>query len=507
MIPMTIEEIASAVDGVVASLSIDRDGVVATTKIPRVTGEGSLTAVTADSRTLSGNAAARSSIFVALRTPTSDGHRYLRDALAHDVGTILVEAAGIADVNAEPIGSPLHSAPVIIVDDTWLALRRLAGWVRATIDPRAVGITGSVGKTTVKDLTTSLLSSDLRCHASFASFNNELGVPLTLLSMPVGCEVVVCEIGARAPGDIATLAAIVAPDIAIVTAVAPAHLGPFGSIEAIAETKAELVDALDDRGVAVLNVDDDRVAAMAHRAPSVIGASINDPSADIVAQRVRMLTDGRADVTIATPWGQVAALLPVPGRHQVMNAMLAVGAAGVLGMSAEAMAHHLEHAQVSQWRGQLVQLAREVTVIDDAYNANPASVAAALDTLAVVGEGRRTIAVLGEMAELGPSSDDAHRSVGVACWQTKVDVVVAVGPNAAGIDAGARAAGHGHAISVTDGDDAIEWLDQHLEPRDVVLVKASRVVGLERVVAHLQARYAAGAVGESTRGSAEEHAQ
>lgn len=488
MIPLTIGEIAATVDGTVMTISVVGDTLVVDPAGAGSVTERTLTSITADTRTLVDDApAASSTAFVALRTETADGHRFLPDAFASGAAAVIVDAAAVTQGLRAPTGGGAHTVAAVVVDDTWAALRTLAARVRAIVDPRAVGITGSVGKTTVKDLSAALLSGELRCHASPASFNNELGVPLTLLGMPSDCEVVVCEIGARAPGDVAKLATVVEPDVAVVTAVAPAHLGPFGSIEAIARAKAELVEALDD-GVAVLNVDDHRVAAMASRAPSVIGASLSGGQADIVARRVRMRPDGRAEVVVATPWGDVDSLLPIPGRHQVMNAMLAIGVAGTLGIGVETMARRLAQAEISRWRGQVLALAGQVTVIDDAYNANPASVAAALDTLRVIGADRRTIAVLGEMAELGASADDAHRSIGQACRDRGVDVVVAVGSGASGIAEGARDAGHEQVVAVADTAGATAWLDEHVAPGDVVLVKASRVVGLERVVAHLRTR-------------------
>lgn len=490
---MTIPEVAAVVGGRLHT--IDRRGRLAPLGEPTLAAVAGPSAVvidniSADSRQL---ADATSTLFVALVTDTSDGHRYLGAAMEAHAGAVMINASfagqparSSGGEGQEPQGHGVAAA--IVVDDTWSALRALAAHVRGQATVRTVAVTGSVGKTTVKDFTASLLAEKFRTWASPASFNNELGVPLTLLTMPVDCEALVCEIGARAPGDIALLAGIVAPDVAIVTAVAPAHLGPFGSIEAIAATKAELVRSLGPRGVAVLNGDDPRVAAMAAAAPATLTVSVQDASADVYARTVVMRDDARAVITLDTPWGVVETTVPVAGRHQVVNAMLAVAAAGHLGVPVADMARGLAHSNVSQWRGQLLELDGGITVIDDAYNANPTSMAAALDTLAIVGRERRTVAVLGEMAELGPDSPSAHQHLGEQCQVTGVDVVVAVGAQTAALAQGARAAGHRQVVQVDDGQAASRWLAAYGQPGDVVLVKASRVAGLDRVVAELRRR-------------------
>jgi len=463
-------------------------------------------AVTADSRTVGGNRAEGGTLFVALRTETGDGHDHVTMALDNGAAVALVErepdeespaaaaalpsstgtATGESDPNSDVPLSQGHEPALVVVPDTWKALRQLALEVRVRVNPAVIAITGSVGKTTVKDLTAAIVSRSRRTYASPASFNNELGVPLTVLGMSADCQALVCEIGARAPGDIAVLADVVRPDIAVVTTVEAAHLGPFGSLDAIAATKGELVRSLGNDGIAVLNLDNSYVAAMAAGAPSVIGISMRQDSADITPRRVTMRDDARAEVVLNTPWGVVEGVLPVAGRHQVVNAMLAIGAAGALGIDTADMSEGLSEAKISHWRGQLLSLGDGITVIDDAYNANPASVEAALDTLATVARSRRTVAVLGEMAELGAASEQAHRQIGASCVRRGIDHVVAVGPGAHSIAEQARLEGHRSTWMVEDAAAAQAWLDEHLEADDVVLVKASRVVALDRVVTHLR---------------------
>ncbi|MEX0831249.1 MAG: UDP-N-acetylmuramoyl-tripeptide--D-alanyl-D-alanine ligase [Nitriliruptoraceae bacterium] len=511
MIPLTIADIARITAGqavparrsTASHVSDDHRGRLAEVVVAR-----QIDTVTADSRTVGGNPADGDggTLFVALRTETGDGHDHVTMAFDNGAAVALVEcdphlvsavspgalpssadtAMGEAGANSDVPLSEDGVPALVIVPDTWKALRQLASEVRRRVNPAVVAITGSVGKTTVKDLTAAIVARSRRTYASPASFNNELGVPLTVLGMPGDCQALICEIGARAPGDVAVLADVVRPDVAVVTSVVAAHLGPFGSLDAIAATKGELVRSLGSDGIAVLNLDNSYVAAMAAGAPSVIGISTQHGSTDVTPRRVTMRDDARAEVVIDTPWGVVECVLPVAGRHQVVNAMLAIGVAGALGIDTADMSEGLSEAKVSHWRGQLLSLGGGITVIDDAYNANPASVEAALDTLVTVARSRRTVAVLGEMAELGPASEQAHRQIGASCARRGVDHVVAVGPGAHSIAWQARSEGHQSSWMVNDATAAQGWLDEHLEAGDVVLVKASRVVALDRVVTHLR---------------------
>ena len=441
-------------------------------------------AVTIDAVTTDSRRVPARSLFVALRTSTGDGHHHAADAVAAGAVAVLAEHPLELDV------------PVLVVEDAWHALRAIATHVRRRTAPTTVAITGSVGKTTVKDLTAAAVGAGLRTHAATGSFNNELGVPLTVLSMPADTEVLVAEIGARHTGDIAALAPIVAPDIAVVTAVAAAHLGIFGSIEAIARAKAELVESLDHGGLAVLNLADHRVAAMAAIAPAVLTVASDLPAADVHAREVLLDRRARVRARAVTPWGEVDLALPVAGRHQLLNALFALAVAGHLGVDLTAAARAIARAAVSPSRGAVVDHGR-VLVLDDAYNANPLAVDGALDTLAAItGPGRR-LAVLGRMAELGPASGAAHRRVGERCAELGVDHLVVVGDptddseEVAPVAAAARAAGLASVVEVPDAVAAGQHLLGEVAAGDVVLVKGSRVVGLERVVAALAARAAA----------------
>ncbi len=424
-------------------------------------------AVATDSRDLPDG----SVLFVALRGQEADGHAYVEAAARSGAGAALLE-------------HPVDGIDAVVVDDTWHAIRQLAGHVRTEVAPTAVAITGSVGKTTVKDLTAAAVGAGRRVAAARGSFNNELGVPLTLLTLRPDDEVLVAEIGARHVGDIAELAPLVAPDVAVVTAVAGVHLEVFGSIEAVERAKGELVDALGPGGTAVLNAADPRVRAMAARAPAALTVGAAD--ADLTAEDVRLDDAARPSFTARTPWGDTEVHVGVAGRHQVGNALLALAVAGHLGIDLAAAAGALGSAAISPWRGEVTRRG-DLTVLNDAYNANPTSVLAALDTLTSLAAGARTIAVLGEMAEIGPTAEAEHARVGGEVATRGIDALVAVGAKAAAYADGALAAGMDPAavVTVPDAAAAADAVQAVRAPGDVVLVKASRVAGLETVAARL----------------------
>jgi UDP-N-acetylmuramoyl-tripeptide--D-alanyl-D-alanine ligase len=470
LIPLTLEEIAAATAA----------------RIRRGEDVGPLTieTVATDSRHLVPGA-----LFVALAGEQADGHDHAPGAVQAGAAALLVERELHLDV------------PQLVVGDTWQAIAALGAEVRRRVDPVTVAITGSVGKTTVKDFTAAAVRSSRRTVAAKGSFNNELGVPLTLLQLAADTEALVTEIGARHVGDIATLAPLVAPDVAVVTAVAGVHLEVFGTIEEVAVAKGELVEALGPDGTAVLNVADPRVAAMASRAPHVIGVALDDPSADVHAEGVTLDRHARASATAVTPWGRVALRLPIAGRHHVGNALFALAVAGHLGLDLTAAAAAIADAPVSPWRGEVTE-SGEVVILNDAYNANPTSVAAALETLVAVERTGRTWAVLGVMAEIGTTHDVEHRAIGARVQDLGVDELVVVGTEAAGIVEGARAASASGATltSVADSAGALQHLLPRVAPGDVVLVKASRVGGLEAVAQGLaEARASAAADGDHTR--------
>lgn len=455
MIPLRLDEVAAATGGRLEAPSAD----AAATRV---------SAVTTDSR-----AVPDGSLFVALRAER-DGHRFVPDA---------VEAGAVAVLVERP-GTTAGDVPAVVVADTWQALADLAGAVRGRVAPTTVAITGSVGKTTTKDLTsTALASGGHRVVAARGSFNNELGVPLTCLAVEEDTEMLVLEIGSRGVGHIRSLMPLARPDVAVVTAVSAAHLETFGDVDTVARAKSELVEALDPAGSAVLNAADPRVASMRDVAPGRVVTFSDDATvaADVAATDVTLDRRARPEFVVHSPWGRAAVRLGLAGRHHVGNALAALAAAGLLGVGLEEAAGSLATATVSRWRSEVVE-ADGVVVLNDAYNANPSSTRAALDAVGAM-DARRRWAVLGHMAELGASSAADHEAVGAYAAGAGLDGLVVVGDRAEDIATGAARAGMDpdRLWRVADAGAALDVLAGRVGDGDAVLVKASRVGGLEEV--------------------------
>jgi UDP-N-acetylmuramoyl-tripeptide--D-alanyl-D-alanine ligase len=433
-------------------------------RVTDATGDEVVTGATIDSRRIEVG-----DLFVALPGERVDGHDYAAAAVA-------VGAAGV--LAARPVG-----VPAIVVDDPADALGRLACWYASTLRAKVIGITGSSGKTSTKDLLAQVLETAGSTVAPAGSFNNELGLPLTVLRADDSTDYLVLEMAARGTGHIAWLCSIAPPSVAVVLNVGVAHLGEFGSQDAIAQAKGELVEALNRGGRAVLNADDPRVLAMRDRT----GAEIVTfgSHGDYRAEDVRLDPLSRASFRLVTPHGSADVSLRLVGEHHVSNALAVAAAVGDwTPLSLDGVAAALSNATPrSRWRMEVRETAGGVTVINDAYNANPDSMRAALKTLAAAGRGRRTWAVLGEMAELGDAAWDAHDEIGRLCVRLDVSRLVVVGPEAKGIHAGAGLEGSwgDETTYVEDADAAIALLRNELRPGDVVLVKASRAAALERV--------------------------
>jgi UDP-N-acetylmuramoyl-tripeptide--D-alanyl-D-alanine ligase len=424
--------------------------------------DAEVSVVVTDSRRVDADGA----LFVALDGEHDDGHRFV--AAARDAGA----AAALVE-RREVLGD----GPGVVVTSTWSALGRLGAAVRDRVDPDVIAITGSVGKTTTKDLSRAAIGGDRPTVAAEGSFNNELGVPLTLLATQADTRALVVEIGARGPGHIAALAPLVRPDVSIVTAVAGAHLEMFGDLDGVAAAKGELVEALTPDGTAVLNAGDERVWAMRDRTQArVLGYGAG---ADVVAEDVVVDAWGRSRATVRTPWGRGELALPVPGRHNLDNALAALAAAGAIGVPLATALTGLGGASVSRWRAELHERADGLLVCNDAYNSNPTSALAALDLLDQLRRPTgRTVAVLGHMAELGAAAESGHEQVGAHAGHV-ADLVVTTG-GTFGLGPAARAAG-AEVVAVEGPDAAVAALRGRVGPGDVVLVKASRSAGLEAV--------------------------
>jgi UDP-N-acetylmuramoyl-tripeptide--D-alanyl-D-alanine ligase len=375
--------------------------------------------------------------------------------------------------------------PAVVVADSVTALGALAKAVVDRLDNVAVvAVTGSSGKTGTKDLLSQVLAIRGPLVAPPGSFNTEIGVPLTVLAADSATRTLVLEMGARGLGHIAHLCGIAPPTVGVVLNVGSAHLGEFGDRETIARAKAELVQALPVDGTAVLNGDDPMVRRMADLTEATVLMFGESVHADVRAQDVTLDDRGHPSFTLVAPDGTAAVALALVGEHHVANALATAGAAHALGLGVDVVAAQLSKARaISRWRMEVTQRPDGVTVVNDAYNANPESMRAALKALVAMAGGRRTWAVLGEMRELGDSSNADHDALGRIAVRLDVNRLVAVGSAAKAIHLGAAHEGSwaDEAAWVPDIEAALDLLREHLRPGDVVLVKASRAAGLERL--------------------------
>jgi UDP-N-acetylmuramoyl-tripeptide--D-alanyl-D-alanine ligase len=418
-------------------------------------------------------------VFVALRD-VRDGHDYAADAIAHGAPFAIVERE-------------IDGVPAVIVADVPAALFALARAGRDRLDTRVVAVTGSVGKTLTKDLTAAALAAGLHTHAAPASYNNEIGVPVTVLGAGESTEVLVVEMGARFAGNIAELCALVDPEIGVVTNIGVNHAEHLGGPSGVARVKGELLDALPAHGLAVVDAETAASPELRARSAAPVVTVGTGPDTDVRWRDVVVDDRLRPRFVLETPWGSGAVELAVRGAHQAANASMAATVALHLGVSFDVVVGALARAEASAWRMELVETAGGVTVINDAYNASPVATLAALDALAAVPGARRRIAVLGEMRELGTHSAAEHARVGRAVAATGVDVLVAVGEATEPL-ASAASGARGADLTihrVADADAARTRVVELVAPGDAVLVKASRAVGLERVAAALIASGAA----------------
>jgi UDP-N-acetylmuramoyl-tripeptide--D-alanyl-D-alanine ligase len=463
MIPMTLAEIADAVGGAV--LGAPEAAAVVVTAPASV-----------DSRSVQPDG-----LFVAVPGEHVDGHDFARAALEAGAAAALVARAD------------LDVAPAVHAQDTVAALQALGAAVRDRVaeGTLVVGITGSSGKTSTKDLLAAVLETAGETVATAGSYNNELGLPLTLTRVTPTTRHLVLEMGARHLGNIRELCELARPTVGVVLNVGSAHVGEFGSREAIAQTKGELVESLPAEGLAVLNADDPLVRAMSARTAARVVLVGESPDADVRAQNVRLDGAARATFDLVAGGGRAEVRLRLHGEHHVANALSVAAVALEAGLSLDGTAAALSAAGPrSRWRMEVVDRPDGVTVVNDAYNANPESMRAGLKALVALArsdtgaaEGRRTWAVLGEMLELGDSSRDEHDAVGRLAVRLDVSRLVVVGQGARPMHLGAALEGSwgNESAWVPDAEAALALLREELAPGDVVLVKASRAAGLEKV--------------------------
>jgi|FaiFalDrversion2_1042247.scaffolds.fasta_scaffold01241_2 UDP-N-acetylmuramoyl-tripeptide--D-alanyl-D-alanine ligase len=408
-------------------------------------------------------------LFVALRGPRRDGHDFVPEAAARGAGAALV---------SRPVEVEI---PLVLVPDTAQALLPLAGLWRSRFAVRAIGVTGSVGKTTTAQLIGAVLASTHPVHVSAPEWNAELGVPLTLFGLDATHRFVVVELAMRGLGQIRELCLAVRPEIGVVTNVGHAHLELLGSVENIARAKAELVEALPAHGWAVLHADDPRVRAMSRRTRAQV-VFYGIERGEVRAEDIEVDPRGVRFV-LRTPQGRIRTGIPLPGRHLVLNALAAAAVGWVCGVPLEAVGEALVRFRPPRMRLEVQRTARGILLVNDAYNASPESLRAAFETVRALRLGRRLVAVLGEMRELGPVREAAHREAGRWCVAEGVDLLVAVGEGGGLIAQGAREAGmpRERVVLVADAEEAARHAAERVEPGDLVLIKASRAVGLERV--------------------------
>lgn len=415
-------------------------------------------------------------LFAAFAGATADGHDFAERAVADGAAAVLA---------TRPVG-----VPAIVVPDVTAALGALARDVVERLGATTVALTGSVGKTGTKDLIAQLLTRKGPTVYPEGNLNNEIGLPLTALRADTTTEHLVLEMGARYVGDIRYLTELVPPRISVVLNVGTAHIGEFGGREKIAEAKGEIVEALPENGVAVLNADDPLVREMAARTRARVVYFGEAPNAAVRAENVRLTRQGRPAFTLHTPTGCGEVTMRLYGEHHVSNALAAAAVAHELGMPVDEIASALSEAgTLSRWRMEVTERPDGVTIVNDAYNANPESMRAALRALAAMGQdargrGGRTWAVLGLMAELGDEALAEHDAVGRLAVRLNVSKLVAVGGREASwLQLGAYNEGSWgeESVHVSDAQAAADLLRSELRPGDVVLVKASRSAGLERL--------------------------
>jgi len=413
-------------------------------------------------------------VFFAFPGAVVDGHRFVADALDRGAAAAMIQE----EVAAPPAGALIHVA------DTYRALHDLARFVRTRVPGKLVGITGSAGKTTTKELLAAILTSRFKVSWTPGNLNNLYGFPLSLLNVPDGTEWMVAEMGMSTPGELRQLSLLGRPDAAVFTVVRPVHLEFFGTVEAIAEAKSEILAGLSPEGFVVANADDPEVARIANRhGARIIWYGIDSSQVDVRARDLRQ--DGAVGSRFLLEAGGLSrdVRLPLHGLYNVENCLAAAACALALGVSLDEIAGAVATVRPASMRGVVHHAAGGFTLVDDSYNSNPDAVGKALESAGTLA-GNRRVAVLGDMRELGPETPRFHREAGERAARLGFSPVVAVGELSRELAAGARAAG-AESVWLPDAAAAADWAAGELREGDVVLVKASRGVGLDRVVKRL----------------------
>ncbi len=422
--------------------------------------------------TIDSGATGPGDLFFGLRGERANGGEYAAAAVETGAWGVVVtpEMSRLLPLSGGKYDREGAEAWVFAVADPLAAMQGLALAWRRALGTRVAGVTGSVGKTSVKDIARALLPG--RVHANRENLNTEIGLPLTVLEASEGTETMVLEMAMRGAGQIAELAAIAEPEVAVITNVGPVHVELLGSVEAIAAAKAEVLPALPASGTAIVPVAAGELEPHLEQAPNLLRFGAGG---DVYAAQSRVV-DGVTEALVETPDGSQLFHFPFAEAHNLENALAAVAVGVALGAPLAEMADRAANIGFSRFRGERLELGDGIVLVNDCYNANPVSMRAALSHLASLGEGRR-IAVLGEMAELGPGADGYHREIGVSARAEGVDLLVGVGEPARGYDPDEL---------VGDPEEAAELLAAQLEPGDTILVKGSRSAGLEAVATSLE---------------------
>jgi UDP-N-acetylmuramoyl-tripeptide--D-alanyl-D-alanine ligase len=415
-------------------------------------------------------------LFFAIRGQSFDGHWFVEEVYrAGGIGAVIEPDIIIFEL---PLLPPEFA--VIQVPSTLVALQKLAAKHRASLAMRTVGITGSNGKTSVKDFLAAIAAAKYRVASTLGNFNNHIGVPLSVLAAEPGTEVGVFEIGMNHAGEIAPLAKIVAPEIGIITNIGVAHIEFLGSREAICEEKCELARVLPEQGTLVYDAEDD-FASRIDGSASCKKITIGLEKGDLRATNITPSEEGMKFELARSGETPVPVQLPAYGEHMVRNALLSAAACTVLGMTLEECARGLGTVQTAGGRLRK-KVVNGVTIFDDSYNANPDSVSAALKFLAGVAARGKKIAVLGTMAELGPFAEEGHKKAGAACGPAGVSLLIAVGEGARWIAEAGKNAGVKEVLVVETTERAVEELRARVQVGDVMLVKGSRSAKMEKVI-------------------------
>ena len=424
-------------------------------------------AISTDSRTLLPD-----DLFLALCGDHFDGHDYVHLAASGGALGAIVKKGRVSKE------LPANFA-LIVVEDTLIAYQQIAARYRQSLPLKVVAITGSNGKTSTKDLTAAVLGQRFRVLKTEGNFNNHIGVPRMLLQADRGHEIAVLEMGMNHPGEIAPLAAMALPDVAIVTNIGTAHLEFMGSREAIAQEKGSLAESISRNGIVILDGRDDFFQFIAQRSQAEVFI-VGSENAPLRAEMVTQSRDG-SRFTVVSGQERIAAMLPIPGAHMVTNALFALAVGVKFGLPLRECVEAL--AQVTLTKGRLeLKTLHGRTILDDTYNANPESMAAAIKTLAAIPTAGRRIAILGRMGELGTAAEQGYRRVGEVAAQEAVDYLVTVGMEAKGIAAAAEKLGLKNVVTLADTDEAARWLNTESRRNDLILIKGSRSATMERIL-------------------------